>query len=47
MNTAKMSAFALRAIMGEAFDDDAYEAARMQESSSGSTRRSVSPRSRR
>ena len=24
MNTAKMSAFALRAIMGEAFDDDAY-----------------------
>ena len=28
MNTAKMSAFALRAIMGEAFDDDAYERGR-------------------
>lgn len=28
MNTAKMSAFALRAIMGEAFDDNAYERGR-------------------
>ena len=28
MNTAKMSAFALRAIMGEAFDGDAYERGR-------------------
>ena len=30
MNTAKMSAFALRAIMGEAFDDDAYERGRQE-----------------